>query len=175
MKRIIENNERKDICGNCGGRCCKRYAGCYTPDDFDDVGKEVEDLFKKELISVDKWEGILITPDWSDEEAIFIRPRHKPSYCQDRCVSSGPIFDNSFGGECIHLSENGCLLNFDNRPMFCKLLVPVSTQMGSNGEIQICEVIGYNFDGNINEKYEAAVAWHPYKKFLERMLQKFDY
>jgi len=140
----IKNNENKELCAKCGGKCCKTYAGAYHPDDFnheltdawlqdllkkgnpDDFNRELtdawlQDLLKKGNHAYPDGKAILVSIDWvegvkdgPDGRGYFLRPRHV----------DGDIVDPSWGANCYHLTETGCDLSFDERPWRCKVKEP---------------------------------------------------
>lgn len=142
----IENNENPEICSKCGGKCCKNFAGAYHPHDFDEL-KTVED-FERILIdgkiSIDWYEGF--TED--DQPGYFLRPRHV----------GGDVIDPSWGAQCIHLTDTGCELSFNERPYFCKKLEPHASNKCSEPDI----------------KHRYAEAWFKYHNLLKALRRKYD-
>lgn len=147
----IENNE-SSICAECGGNCCKRYAGSYHPDDFK---HEITEEFLESLINP-VMELPPISIDWYENfvyegyKGFFIRPRHV----------GGDIVDPSYGAKCILLTPVGCKLDWEHRPWVCKQLEPNPSHKCG--------------DVNFDPKYEAAKAWDPYHDILEKLYQKYD-
>ena len=142
----IDNNENTQLCSKCGGKCCKNYAGAYHPHDFDKL-ETIED-FERILIdgkmSIDWYE--CFTED--DQPGYFIRPRHV----------GGDVIDPSYGERCIHLTDTGCELSFDERPYFCKKLEPrESTECGE-----------------VDNKRGYAEAWFKYNEILTKLRDKYD-
>jgi Fe-S-cluster containining protein len=115
MKRI----ENKKICSECGGDCCKNLPGNYYPSDFDlpeenptkNDFKKLKKIISKETIAIDWWEG-LKSPKY------FLRPSIKDVKRK---------FDPSWGGECIFLTDSGCKLPYNKRPLECRKLEPIET------------------------------------------------
>lgn len=118
-------------CVKCRGACCKHLPAPYTPKDVVRIFGNVEGAIKSNLIAIDWWEA--------DEPLYFIRPKVKE-------VSK--LYDASWGGECIHLTESGCALPREKMPTFCKILKP-----RENG--------GTCSDGikKHNSKYVAGLLW----------------
>lgn len=105
----------EEICRNCGGACCKALPGSYFPDDFEKPIKEnILKLIREGRIAIDWWEGDITNKD-KRSESYFLRPKTK---------DSNRILDPSWGGECIHLSSEGCKLKPNERPKQCRLLEP---------------------------------------------------
>ena len=144
----IKNNENLEICSKCGGACCKRYAGAYIPEDFKGVNlhniEEFEKILLEGNVSIDWYE------DYGEngEEGYFIRPRHV----------GGDIVDSSWGSTCHYLTDKGCSLTFEERPYFCKKLVP--------NENMLC--------GEEKSKEKYADAWKDYYEVIERLRIKYD-
>ncbi len=109
------NNENIEICKLCGGKCCKGMGCHYSPRDFNEV---TIDILRRELnkgyVSIDWWEGDVYNNDNGYERVYYLRMRNK----------NAPIVDPSWGGECMLLTERGCSLPFDERPMGGRALIP---------------------------------------------------
>lgn len=152
----IKNNE-SDMCKECGGRCCKSYAGAYHPDDFDpicdnDIIEMILHIDKREDLSIDWLEG----GEFGTEDKFFIRPRHE----------GGDIVDPSYGERCIHLGPNGCVKPFDERPYACRALVPKKNINGA------CLSVS---DGTTKlDKEIYAEWWEPFQSYLKESKIKFD-
>lgn len=104
---IIEFSPSK-ICTECAGACCKSISGPYTPDDVIRIFGSVQGAKDSGIVAIDSWSG--------DPEKYFMRPRLKNA--------KYTLYDFSFGGECIHLTDKGCSLERDKMPHFCKRLEP---------------------------------------------------
>lgn len=108
----MENNENS-ICASCG-KCCKSYAGFYEPNQVLSLLEDLKNTgtFKGlgETHQIDWYEG---SPD-----IYMIRPAHKNSLGRER--------DPSWGGECVNLTDTGCSLTFEQRPLQCQALTPSS-------------------------------------------------
>ena len=152
----IKNNENKELCTKCGGKCCKASAGVYHPDDFN---HELTDAWLQDLLegnhTYPDGKAILVSIDWvegvegaPDGRGYFLRPRHV----------GGDIVDPSWGAPCYHLTKTGCDLSFDERPWRCRLKEP-SECFKKNG-----------FD----EKRESMEPWRPYWKKLHQLCLKYD-
>jgi Fe-S-cluster containining protein len=137
---VISNNETPDICAECGGGCCKNYAGMYHPEQVVNILKEYADTgFLPENIKIDAWE--------ETERIYMLRPAHKNSP-EDN-------YDLSWGGECVNFTENkGCSLSFENRPLQCQGLV--------------CEAPNPNIDQFSNEwsKLKMMQIWKDYQNYF---------
>lgn len=148
-----KNNE-SHICAECALKknktCCQRYGGSWHPLDFTDGDKPLtEEAIKKLLterddISIDCLED----PDDGMVRGWFLRARHV----------DGEIVDLSWGGQCVHLKENGCDLPFDKRPYGCRMLVPNPCGNCGTG----------------NEKEDSYDWWKDYWTILNDMYWDYD-
>lgn len=95
-------------CAACKGRCCRERGCCLSPEDlFQTIA---EDMFsREELLQLLQKEDNLYAIDVANgcrEEFYFLRMRHK--------------FQTFVGvdviGECVALSDSGCVLPMDKRP-----------------------------------------------------------
>ena len=101
------NNSNSSMCSECGGACCKRKPGIYTPEQFESISYDsIKELLDSGTFAIDWWED--------DTPIYFIRPR----------IKGEPAIYGSWGGECINLTSKGCSLDFKDRPHACQTLVP---------------------------------------------------
>ena len=153
----IKNNENKEKCANCGGKCCKASAGAYHPDDFN---HELTDAWLQDLIegnhTYPDGKPILVSIDWTegvkdgpDGRGYFLRPRHV----------GGDIVDPSWGAPCYHLKQNGCDLSFEQRPWRCRLKDPSEC---------------FTRKDRFAEKKSSMEPWRPYWKRLHQFYLKYD-
>ena len=136
----IQNNENKDTCTKCGGRCCKSLGGFFHPND---IG--VDNITKDDLINFIKRGDVSI--DWlegDDDNLYFLRMRNQRAN----------IIDPSWGGVCCHWTPNGCNIPFEKRPHGCKRLIPNP----SGNCIEGCY-----------DKYECGHDWIPYNDILQEI------
>ena len=85
----------------------------YAPDDFRELSFEgLKTEIEKGSISIDWWED--------EQPQYYLRARHVYA----------PVFNGSWGGRCIHLTESGCALPFDQRPTGGKSLKPRASKDG---------------------------------------------
>ena len=110
----MDNYLNKDICFKCQGKCCKSMPGTCSPEDIMKLfpSNNLEESIKKALetknYAIDWWEG--------KKPLYYIRPATKKAI--------GKVYDSSWGGECVFLTEKGCKLSDENRPLQCKQLKP---------------------------------------------------
>lgn len=115
----IINNENREICSKCGGRCCKS-SGCeLSPEDIKGgVTKEnIMLLLNTGNYSIDWWEGNPFDEnDYSISHSFFLRTRCRDSEIVDPILYPKP---------CILLEEGkGCKLAFEERPKAGRALEP---------------------------------------------------
>ena len=137
--------ENKKICSLCKGMCCKKMGCHYSPQDFKEISF---DLLKIEIdkghISIDWWEGNPFDElDDSIERVYFLRVRNVKS----------KIIDPSWGGVCSLLTENGCSLEYKDRPKGGRELIP--------NEKRDC-ILNYN-------KQDCAKEWYKYDEILTQL------
>lgn len=98
---------KPEICAKCGGECCKTMPAAYTPKDILRIFGSVKKAVCSGTVAIDWWEA--------DRPLYFMRPK---------IVGVSELYDPTWGGVCIHYSDNGCLLDRDKMPTFCKTLEP---------------------------------------------------
>lgn len=102
------------LCAVCKGKCCRFVACHYSPRDFTDLTfSGLKKEIKKGRISIDWWVG--------DQDEYYLRARHVGE----------PIVCGSWGGTCVNLTETGCSLSWDERPLGGKALKPADTIDGT--------------------------------------------
>lgn len=141
--------EDTDICTECGGECCKSYAGYAAPDDFGSRETLVEVLV--EYLSTRKWCVDCWDADENSGRIWFIRPAH--------VGMEGVLVDKSWGGVCsLWSKQHGCSLIFRNRPKGCRSFIP-------DADRSKCH---YPDDGN--GKKDIALEWIPYQEEIEQAM-----
>jgi len=108
----MDNNENKEICSSCAGRCCKRAPGLFHPEDFNPATMRETILagLRAGLYQIDWWEA--------DAPQHYLRPAIK---------EQPGIFNGSWGGACVLLDDSGCTISFESRPRGCRELTPDAT------------------------------------------------
>lgn len=139
----VPRNETPDVCGPCGGECCKQLPGLYHPAQFGADLAGVYELLKSGRAAIDNWDGgevyytdddgQRVTVDLEHSPAYYLRPAVKPhwqkqpsgiaSWLFAAAAGSGGVFDQTWGGECVNLTDSGCSLSWDDRPVNCRGLV----------------------------------------------------
>ncbi len=131
-----------DMCIECGGTCCKTIPGACFPSDFDLPGNytKLDAALQSGKFCIDWWEGDP-RPDLDEHVyGYFVRPATKGM--------EGKRHDASWGGVCTFLSDTGCVLAENDRPLNCQYLEP------NIGGDCICH--------DNKNKQNAAIAWLPY-------------
>jgi hypothetical protein len=150
----VQNNENKEMCSVCGGKCCNTLPGNAHPRDFgfetksrEQILEELIEMFKTGNWQIDWWECKL-PDDICSQNALFIRPATKKG--------QGRIYHGAWAYEgCIFHTRSGCKLSFSERPHDCKELIP------RVGKCMLpSEAIG------TNSKLVAIEEWSPYEDLI---------
>lgn len=149
MNNKIPTYQPTDACKECKGECCKNMGCHFSPSDFEEISFE----YLKSKIE----EGY-ISIDWWDEEdgssSYFLRMRN---FLKRRLVKA-PIVDPSWGGRCVLLTNDGCPLPFEKRPLGARALKP-----NANG-----------YCTSEYKKYECKEEWIAYKDVLVKLVEYFS-
>jgi len=147
---MILNNENKSACRDCVGRCCEVLPGVAFPEDFN-YPEDKSQL--RQALSSGLW-----TLDYLEkkERQHYVRPATKGN--------KGKLIDATWGGECILLSEQGCSLSFEKRPLECRVVVPRKNPYAN------CNFGNPHVYGN----FAAAKAWNPYNAELLKMVEEIE-
>lgn len=150
MKNNIPTFEPNDSCKKCEGACCKQMGCHFSPKDFDEISFEsLKSEIDKGVISIDWWE------EQDGGCSYFLRMRNV----------GAPIVDPSWGGRCILLTETGCPLPFEKRPLGARALIPkraVPTGI-------------YIFDGICHSYYDKEQCKNDWLKYDDILRQLVDY
>ena len=157
--------DKPEICGKCGGSCCKHKPGYFFPEDIKGpcVKKTITEMLRSKKVILDWCPPN--KPDWdnprSPEEMMDVYVL-SPNVIS--CDHSSPLHRNTvfvplWSGQCIFLTDQGCQLPSDERPLQCKLLEPVE------GFPKGCIV--HRKDDTT--KYDCAKAWAPYNDALKEI------
>lgn len=139
--------ENKELCKQCGGRCCKTCGCHYSPEDFKDLTFEgLKREIDKGFISIDWWEGNPFEDDRNIFRGLFLRIRNINS----------PIVDASWGGRCILLTDTGCPVSYEERPKGARLLIP--SEEGCRLEY---------------DKRDCAKDWYKYRDILSKLYDEY--
>lgn len=110
----ISKDVNSQICSECKGKCCKMCGCHFSPDDFKEISFE---YLKREI------EKGYISIDYVDCEMIY---ENFGVYILRIRNANAPIVDTGFNRRtpCILLTDEGCKLEYKDRPSGGKLLVP---------------------------------------------------
>ena len=135
-----------ETCAKCNGKCCKQCGCHYSPTDFTNISfsslkKEIEQGY----ISID---AVGYGRREPKDKTLILRVRNKNSKIVDLEFKSSP---------CILLTETGCKLRYEDRPLGGKALIPSkSFQCYSMYSIKEC-----------------CIQWKPYQSILGRLAKYF--
>jgi len=101
----MQNNENREICSACGGKCCKCSPGFAVPRDFLKMP-----MF---YLKPENWQ--VVTHYADSRDWLVIMPQ----------TSGGGIY-----GTCCFLGVLGCVLEWEFRPFECRHLKPVADEIG---------------------------------------------
>jgi hypothetical protein len=114
----------KEVCAQCGGKCCKSMGCQFSPKDFKDLTFEgLKKEIDKGYISIDWWDGNPFEDDRDIRKGYYLRIRN----LNKSKTGKAPIVDASWGGVCCLLTDKGCPFTFEQRPHGAKMLMPGDT------------------------------------------------
>jgi Fe-S-cluster containining protein len=158
--------ENRELCRECGGRCCNLSPGILYPEDFEKVSAEsIAALLRTGFYVIDTFDYMKI--DEKERPGYHIRPHIYFKPIGDYRILSGlslgfmnrhigtSVLHRGWGGPCIFLEENGCRLSLEERPKQCRVLDPTTCHE----------------PGGENPKYLASLAWAPYEKEIEEAIE----
>ena len=150
MENVKIKYENKNICAECGGRCCKKSGCDYFITDFESMSTAYLEEFLKQgyasivaLLNVDELNGRYII-----EPVLTIRARNKNRDIIDLV---------SMKTECMSLTETGCKFDITKRPSGGSTFMPKE-----NGK---CE--------ETVSKLEEVKKFLPYQRTLQRLVKRF--
>lgn len=145
--------ENAEICIACKGECCKQLPGANFPEDFnmENTTEKLINALTSGKYAIDSWEGD--PGDNIDTTAYYVRPATKEMKVSELVL--GNIYDYSWGGECVFLTDMGCELEAKDRPLGCRALKPKKDK----GDICI--------EHNNTAKRNSALAWRKYFDILD--------
>lgn len=113
----MKNNENKELCKKCDGKCCKKSGCDYSADDLKKVTKD----YIVQLLE----EGNTSIVAYFDIRIINGKPKFLPTlYLRARNKGRGEIDLFSLKRTCSLLTKKGCPYSFYERPTGGKNLVP---------------------------------------------------
>ena len=109
MNKKIPEFEPAEACKICKGQCCKHMGCHFSPEDFEEISFEhLKSKIEEGYISIDWW-------DENDGTcSYYLRMRHVGKQ----------VIDPSWGGRCMLLTDEGCPLPFEQRPLGARSLEP---------------------------------------------------
>ena len=177
-KDLEELGKYNSPCKDCGGICCKSLGCHFSPSDFNEITFEhLKEQIEKGYISIDRWEGDpreYIDDGYEYHHVWFLRMRNvrdrtKGNMFLSALLGSGvisngdpeeyaDIVDCSWGAGCALLTETGCPIEHDKRPMGARLLI-------AKGANEHC-IEGYS-------KQQCSIDWIPYQDIMEQLVDHF--
>ena len=154
-----KTNQDSRLCAECGGDCCKESAGIYWPEQIAMTVENIVVLAKGDQYAIDWWDGDP-RPYGNRNAVYFVRPAHTNAI--------GEPLDPSYGGVCVHLTENGCRLRPNERPIQCLKLIPIPLDERKTHDG--CRFEEKEYDG----KRGAALAWLPYQEIMDTAVTKLE-
>lgn len=162
--------DKPEICGECGGACCKHKPGYFWPEDIKGpcVKKTITDMLRSRKVILD-WCPPK-RPEWDNrDDDYYIKDVFVLSPNIISCDHVSPthrdtVFVPLWSGQCIFLGMNGCVFPSEERPLQCKLLEPVENYPGG--------CIAHNEESTT--KYDCAAAWAPYNDALKEIGEQVE-
>ena len=147
---IVEINENKEVCKNCGGRCCKKSGCDYWPSDLPDKTYNgiLEFLENGKVSIVAMMNFKRINGKLCNFPFLYLRERNTGRDVVDLLSMKTP---------CSNLTEHGCSYTYEERPSGGKNLTP-----SKDG---LC----YPKEDNLQKVLE----WSPYQKQLEKIVKRY--
>ena len=121
---IEERLVNKEICSQCGGRCCLNAPCHYSPSDFEDLSysglkRVINEKGYISIVKIDMFDYDYYK-EFSDQFYYYvlrIRRYHDPIAFKMEKNNKNPFV-------CMLLTKKGCKLSFDERPRGARMLVP---------------------------------------------------
>jgi Fe-S-cluster containining protein len=146
-------NERRDLCAECGGQCCRTRPGLEAPERFLSAPEPAAALAEAlasgdwvlaEHVGVPWVDGV--EPPEAERRRLIRYPR--PATLAERAEGA----PSDALAPCTYLGAEGCRLAFEARPRMCRAVVPTP---------------GFECEGDWG-RLEAALAWLPHQAWVER-------
>ena len=147
---IVEINENKEVCKNCGGRCCKKSGCDYWPSDLQDkTYKGILKFLENGKVSIVAMMNFKrINGKLCNFPFLYLRERNTGRDVVDLLSMKTP---------CSNLTEHGCSYTYEERPSGGKNLTP-----SKDG---LC----YPKEDNLQKVLE----WSPYQKQLRKIVKRY--
>lgn len=132
--------------------------GAVYPEDLKEVTVEHISALINQGYQFDSWDG---DPRVDKGEEVPLEEHvDRGWYLRPQTVDSrGELYDPSWGGKCIFLTNKGCSMAFKERPRECRTLTP-SPDFKCKGD-------------ETTNKQGSAIAWIPYHSIIEGVFQVF--
>ena len=143
-----------EACKSCGGKCCQKCGCHFAPEDFRDLSfdglrKEIE----KGYISIDLVDGEMF---YQRGFFYMLRARNE----------GAPIVDFGYKrSKCCLLTENGCKLQFEERPAGGRMLIPGYTKIDNLNGFLMCT--------QTYEVEDCCLDWRPYSDIVSKLVEHF--
>lgn len=192
MKRHLDilNTENRDICGPCGGACCKNMPGSTHPDEWGSTPQEISEAVTKALLSgrwsVDWWEGDPRDRITEGPEDDIYAPRYTaPGMPLKEWIADKDGFveetideDYLYRAMYVRPRRKGADISdpgYPNPKMPCNFLKPHGCEMKHDARPSECRSLVPDKSGNCKPdmdfyKKTHAIAWIPYRRILSRAL-----
>ena len=147
---IVEINENKEVCKNCGGRCCKKSGCDYWPSDLPDkTYKGILKFLENGKVSIVAMMNFKrINGKLCNFPFLYLRERNTGRDVVDLLSMKTP---------CSNLTEHGCNYTYEERQSGGKNLTP--------SKYGLC----YPKKDNLQKVLE----WSPYQKQLEKIVKRY--
>lgn len=170
LKVLQDEHVHPDVCGPCGGECCKRFPGASFPHDWGKTPEKIQSSLLDALMTgqwcLDIWDGdpksrwAKATDDHGPGDgrsrSYYVRPAVKGR--------EGHVYDfHSFFEPCTFHTEKGCSI-FEKRPTGCRAVIPDPTGKKNCGPVK-----------SFGTKLDAVLAWYDYQELLEEVADLVDH
>lgn len=165
LKKYYEyaGNVDSVCCSECKGDCCKRCGCHFSPDDFPELSFEyLRKEIEKGYISIDYVPGELLLFNCECVYLLRIRNQNSP------IVDLADFRLGKRSNPCILLKENGCSLDYEQRPSGGKLLIPSKTVLFNEEGKAVHQCFSqYTID-------DCCYEWKHFQKILKRLKEYFS-
>lgn len=145
---LVKSKLTPELCKKCKGACCKRMGCEISPSQIKGLSKDNSAEKQNTEIILKVLKTGIISVDWwiAQDREYYLRMRNVDAN----------VIDPSFGGQCMCLSETGCMLEDKFRPMTGLDLCCVERDGKFYADENQCR---YDKEGCKNEWLEYPVDW----------------
>lgn len=155
-----------ETCARCGGGCCQGAPGASDPSDLLDEDGDLDELTIFEMLSSGDW----VLGFWDGDPrggrgvsiVYFPHPAHKKK--TDELIERR--FSWNLGG-CTFLTDNGCKLEFEERPYGCRTLIPIWDEKKNDFACK-------HMNGDQLDNRRAALNWLPHQEKLMEIAREVE-